>query len=353
LRVVICWTGISGYLTACWRALAARPGIDLHVICFPVVGNADAPFASDVTEGLSVTAFAPDDVNNPDKIATALIALRPEVVVIAGWAIPAYNALLTNPALATARFAMAMDTPRKDNWRQKFARFRLGKFRARVERVIVPGERSYRFARQIGFTESQIRRGMNGYDDAPLAPLHARRAAQPWPRRFLFVGRYVPAKGIDTLLAAYAAYRAAVSEPWLLTCCGTGPLKSQITAAPGVTDQGFVQPKDQPAVFADHGVFVLASHYEPWGVAMAEAMAAGLPAICTEACGASVELVRPFFNGLLTATADASSLARALRWFHDHADRLPDMGLHARHAALAFSAQAWAERWDEMCQELR
>jgi aryl-alcohol dehydrogenase-like predicted oxidoreductase len=31
VKIVFCWSAISGYMAACWRALAARPGIEVHV----------------------------------------------------------------------------------------------------------------------------------------------------------------------------------------------------------------------------------------------------------------------------------------------------------------------------------
>ena len=34
MKVVICWSHISGYMAACWRALTCTPSIDLHVIAF-------------------------------------------------------------------------------------------------------------------------------------------------------------------------------------------------------------------------------------------------------------------------------------------------------------------------------
>ena len=54
---------------------------------------------------------------------------------------------------------------------------------------------------------------------------------------------------------------------------------------------------------------------------LAEAAASGLPLICTTACGAGVDLVRPVFNGLLTGPGDVEGLARAMRWMHEHEDR--------------------------------
>jgi glycosyltransferase involved in cell wall biosynthesis len=354
LRVVICWISTSGYLAACWRALAARPGIDLKLIVFPTIGTSNAPFHADLTSGLPIELLDEKYRDDTERVAASVIAHQPDIVVVAGWAISAFNGLLSHPALRAARFVMAMDTPRKDTWKQKLARFKLGKLLARMDRVIVPGERSWQYARQLGFDESRIRRGMYGFDAKALANVADRRAARSdgWPRQFLFMGRYVPAKGIDILLAAYAKYRSQVEQPWGLTCCGSGPLAELISRAPGVTDRGFVQPPDQPAVFAEHGAFVIASLYEPWGVAIAEGMSAGLPAICTESCGASVELLRDYWNGISVASGNIESLAAALRWMHDHIGDLPAMGQQASDAAGAFSAEMWAVRWETMFKEL-
>jgi len=44
-----------------------------------------------------------------------------------------------------------------------------------------------------------------------------------------------------------------------------------------VHDKGFVQPSDLPNIFAQAGVFILPSRYEPWGVVIGEALASGLP----------------------------------------------------------------------------
>jgi len=50
------------------------------------------------------------------------------------------------------------------------------------------------------------------------------------PPTCLFAGRYVPNKGIDTLIAAYAAYRAQVSDAWQLVCAGAGSLCDRVVA---------------------------------------------------------------------------------------------------------------------------
>ena len=44
--------------------------------------------------------------------------------------------------------------------------------------------------------------------------------------------------------------------------------RDEIVAWEGVSDIGFVQPSELPRVFLEHGAYVIASRYEPWGVAI-------------------------------------------------------------------------------------
>jgi glycosyltransferase involved in cell wall biosynthesis len=147
------------------------------------------------------------------------------------------------------------------------------------------------------------------------------------------------------LAAAYARYRALVDDPWGLTCCGDGPDGALLKGREGITDIGFKPPAELPEVLRQHGVFVITSHFEPWGVVIAEAAASGLPLLCTTACGAAVDLLRPYYNGLTAAPRDVEGLARAMEWFHHHEDQLPMMGARSHAIAEAFSAESWAVRW--------
>jgi glycosyltransferase involved in cell wall biosynthesis len=162
------------------------------------------------------------------------------------------------------------------------------------------------------------------------------------------MGRYAPEKGLDVLLEAYAQYRQSVADPWPLTCCGKGPLAPLFAGRAGVEERGFIQPADQPAIMEQCGALVLTSTYEPWGVVIAEAAASGLPVLCSEACGASVELLRSYYNGLTVATGDARATAAAMRWLHDNQARLPEMGVRGRELSHAFAAAVWADRWVAM-----
>lgn len=354
MKVVLCWAGIAGYLGACWRALARRPEIDLSIIALGPGGSSTSPFDGGLVAGLPCRLLDETERRDAARVAALVVEQKPDVVHIPGWFLPAFRRLVRHPALAGTKFILGMDTPRRYNLAQAVNKPRLFRFMRRMDRVIVAGERAWQYARFLGVPEPRIRRGLYGIDYAGIAPVYERRLRGPggWPRRFLFVGRYVDVKGIDVLVDGYRRYRAAVSDPWPLDCCGTGPLADLVRTDAGITDLGFIQPDRQADVWSGHGAFVLASRFDPWPLVIAEAAAAGLPVVCTEACGSAVELVRSFHSGLTVATEDPQALAAGLRWVHDSHARCPQIGLAGQQLAAAYSAELWAERWVRMITEL-
>ena len=345
VRIVFCWAEVSGYMAACWRALSGQPGVDLHVIHTERLFKRPNPFdVEPLLQGLSHEMFA---ISRPDVdryLLEAVVRQRPDVVVLCGWIYWPYTRLVHAPALAGAGMLLGMDSPWRATLAQRLARLRLAQFVGGLDLVITAGERSTEYARRIGVPEGRLRTGYYGFEYDRFATAIERRPAQ-WPRQFLFAGRYVPAKDLETLIRAYSAYRSRVSNPWSLTCAGQGPDGRLLQGVEGVTDIGFAQPAHLPELFAGHGAFMLPSRFEPWGVVLGEAAAAGLPVVCSSACGAALDLVRPYYNGIVVPPGDVDDLSRAMHWIHDHESELRIMGQRGQALAAAFSAEAWAVRW--------
>jgi glycosyltransferase involved in cell wall biosynthesis len=137
--------------------------------------------------------------------------------------------------------------------------------------------------------------------------------------RLLSVGSVVPRKGFDILIAALAPIAAL---PWQLTIAGD-LTRDQGTATKLEADiahhklsgridlLGAVSPERLGPLYSSSDVFVLASHFEGYGMAYAEAMAHGLPIIGTTG-GATVDTVPPN-AGVLIDPGNVKALTRALK----------------------------------------
>jgi glycosyltransferase involved in cell wall biosynthesis len=157
--------------------------------------------------------------------------------------------------------------------------------------------------------------------------------------RLLSVGSVVPGKGYDLLIAALAAI---ADLPWQLTIAGDRtrdpPAAARLDAdisAHGLGDRvavlGAVQAERITELYLACDLFVLASRFESYGMALAEAIAHGLPVVSTTA-GAIPGTV-PAGAGLLVPPDDVAALAQALRrLISDRAER-QRLAMNARAAA--------------------
>lgn len=349
MKVVFCWSVISGYMASCWRELSARPGIDLHVIAHPSGGT--TAFHNRLLDGVSHRLLSADEQADVAAIEQMVVAESPDVVVMTGWWLKPYRRLVHARRLDRAKFIMGVDSP----WRteaQFLTRFRHGGTLRRVDHFVVTGERSWQYVARLGVPPERISRGMYGVDVASLERARIERARGPWPRRFLVLGRYEREKAIDVLIPAYRAYRDQVADPWPLVCCGRGPDGRLLADVPGVTDRGFVQPDELVGVLASAGACVIPSRFDPWPLALVESAAAGLPVICSDACGSGVEIVRPLFNGLVVPVENPNALAAAMRQLHEREAELPAWGERSHQLASAYSTAIWADRWIEVFRQL-
>ena len=132
-----------------------------------------------------------------------------------------------------------------------------------------------------------------GYVIPPPSLVVARPPSRPGQRgdRVLFLSRLHPKKGIELLVDAWPAVRAARPDA-SLTIAGEGEsayadaLRARVmqtSPAPGEVDfPGFVHGGAKSALLASAGVFVLPSQHENFGVAVVEAIAAGVPVVISE-----------------------------------------------------------------------
>jgi glycosyltransferase involved in cell wall biosynthesis len=311
VRIAVLWNGLSGYLSSCLRELAALP--DTHLFVSRDRCSRSAPYDESLFEFIQ-NSYTYDRNPDQDELLRRLREFAPDVLIVASWNRPEYR------AICRAFDGNALRVCCMDNQWRGTAKQWLGVVTAPVfvqrlfDVAFVAGDRQAEFARRLGFSANRIWRGFLSCDHENFHSVYRSSLVDLADRRkFLYVGRLAPEKSLDVLLDAFQLYRSENCQPWELHIAGDGPLRSRVVESPGAEYKGFIQPDELPELFATAGCFVLPSRFEPWGVVLHEAASAGLPIICTPQCGASIDLLKPGWNGLLVKKDDAADLAKAMR----------------------------------------
>ncbi|PWC62802.1 hypothetical protein TSH7_09065 [Azospirillum sp. TSH7] len=108
---------------------------------------------------------------------------------------------------------------------------------------------------------------------------------------------------------------------------------------------------DVPMLLAASDIFISASHYEGFGLAVLEAMAAGLPVVALFT-PALLEFMADGRSGLIVHRPDPCALARAVDCIAADHDRAAAMGAEGRRLAQAFSLDATVEKMLALYAEL-
>lgn len=105
----------------------------------------------------------------------------------------------------------------------------------------------------------------------------------------LFVGTMEPRKGVDLLLEAWASLPQALREEFPLVLVGSSGWRNQnilervreLEATHGLRWLQYVPASELPLIYAGAAAFAYPSLYEGFGLPVLEAMASGVPVICT------------------------------------------------------------------------
>jgi glycosyltransferase involved in cell wall biosynthesis len=173
----------------------------------------------------------------------------------------------------------------------------------------------------------------------------AKIRAQYGPRILLAVGRLVPYKGFEFLLAAIKEIDAN------LLLIGTGPLQQELRAAIGkhgvahkVHLLGHIEDTLPYYKAAEMLVFPSVSRAESFGLVQVEAMAAGLPVVNTEIDSGGPEVSVHGETGITVPPRDPQALAGAIRFLLENEETRRKCARAAvSRARREFSARRMAE----------
>lgn len=213
--------------------------------------------------------------------------------------------------------------------------------------VIVTSPATATTLREYGVTADRIVSVEPGTDRAPLA-----HGSKDGKVRLICVASVVPRKGHEILAEALAAVR---DRPWHLTCVGSldrdpstvHRFRAKLLERDLLARVTFTGDLDAPALEAEYDradVFVLPTFYEGYGMAIAEALARGLPVISTPTGG--IPALVTDAAGILVPPGDVPTLARALAHIID------DETLRSSLAAGAKRVRARLPTWEEAAAKM-
>jgi glycosyltransferase involved in cell wall biosynthesis len=172
----------------------------------------------------------------------------------------------------------------------------------------------------------------------------------------LAVGRLVPQKGFDVLIDAFAMADLSSAN---LIIAGDGPEREAL--ARRVTDLGIVDRvhllgavNRERLVALMHGavVFALPSRGEAFGIALLEAMAAGVPSVAA-AAGGVPELARDGENALVVDPENAKALSSALVRLLNDSELRVRLSAEGRETARELAWSRIVERYESVYAQAR
>jgi glycosyltransferase involved in cell wall biosynthesis len=304
---LVLYTELAQYTVECLNSLVrTNKNIQIHVVKWPI--NNEAPFIFNFHERIIVT----------EKVDIDLVSyynkINPKVIICSGWIDNDYINFIKNLKSKVVK-VLAFDNYWENSLKQNLGKFFLKKIISKhFDFCWIPGALHESYANKIGFNDSQIVTGFYARDlqDFNLKFLqNANVKKKKFPKKFLYVGRYLKLKGIIDLWNCFAEFSKDNSD-WELHCVGSGDLYNNRLIHHKIFHHGFLQNDELLNLIDEMGVFIMPSHYDHWGMAVQEFASSGFPLICSDKVGSASAFLKEDENGFLFETKNQKSLLTAM-----------------------------------------
>jgi glycosyltransferase involved in cell wall biosynthesis len=335
-NVLILYTELSQYTVECLNALTkVNQNLKVHVVKWPI--NNEAPFVFEFDERIIVVEKSEIDLNNyANKIS-------PKVILCSGWVDKDYIKLIKSFKTNVIK-VLAFDNYWENSVKQNIGRIFLKKIISKhFNYCWVPGQLHITYANKIGFKTDQV---ITGFYARDLDSFNRKFKSsidlkKNFPKKFLYVGRYLKLKGVLDLWNSFIEF-SKNNKDWELHCVGTGDLFDKRVIHEKIIHHGFLQKDELLNLTEITGVFIMPSHYDHWGMAVQEFAASGFPLICSDKVGAASSFLKENENGVLFVSKNQKSLLNAMRKISNLSDEdLSKFGRNSNILAKKYDINNW------------
>lgn len=295
--ILYLYAELMGYNIPVLKELSTTHNATIHVVCWDK--KKLTPFEKPEIDGVSFYNRSEFDKHTIIDLANRV---KPNLVYVPNWYDKGYLPVCKMLKKKGIPVVAGLDNQWTSSLKQwvgcVYMRLYLKNF---FSHLWVAGPYQYEFARRLGFEKNDILHDFYSAD-VELFSKYNIQSQDRFNKKFLFVGRFEPVKGIDLLIKAWNAI--ADKDGWDLTLIGNGSLNDLLKDTPGITIRDFMQPEVLAKEISNYGCFILPSVYEPYGVVLHEFAVAGMPIIASDTCGASPIFVRDGLNGFQFKTGN-------------------------------------------------
>ncbi|REJ84083.1 MAG: glycosyltransferase family 1 protein [Bacteroidetes bacterium] len=204
---------------------------------------------------------------------------------------------------------------------------------------ITYGSRAESYLQSLGASEDKIFRAINTVDTEFFSEetIALRNTIPAEKKKHLtYIGYLSARKDVITLLAAIKQL-SQKRDDFLLEIIGDGEDKqnlqnfvSENRLESFVRFHGFRQKSELPAYLAKSTCFLFQTGFDIWGLVLNEAMASGLPCICSVNAGACEDLIREGENGFIMDYSNTEKLLEKIEFILDNPEKANAIGQAAR-----------------------
>jgi glycosyltransferase involved in cell wall biosynthesis len=338
MKILILYYELAAYNIICFEQLKGFE--EVHIVAYPV--NEEAPFTFNVSDKIKIHNRKDFDLASLQSLFNEL---QPAITFCAGWSDKDYLTIASNAKNSIT--VLGFDNQWTGNLKQRVGCLvKRRQFQQIFEYAFVPGTKQKEFANKLGFPDSKVMLGAYSCDYTYFNELGLKAKEDKkknFPKRLLFVGRYISRKGIYNMWNAFIELQKEQPNDWELWCIGTGDEFENKIEHDKIKHFGFVQPSEMEYYIKNTGVFILPSHFEPWGVVTHEFAAAGFPLILSDKIGAGTKFLDNGYNGFLFSSNNVQELKQAmLNVINLSSDELLKMGIRSMEKAEEITPTKWA-----------